>query len=478
MAIEQLETRLLFSGPTASLDPQQAAPVAGAHTYAFTVDYTDAVAIDPSTLGNDDLTVTGPNNFSQPGQFLSEASGSGQTEASYSISFPGIGLTDFNNGAYTVTQAAYDPASSSGVADASGAGFPAGTIGTFAVNLAASPRLQLTNPVFTPGMYPAGHPVSFHATVTNGGDAIEPSFTLAVGLSATPQFASGSIIVLGNVTVSQALAPGQSMIVGVPGAVIPASTALGSYYIGAAINYVSGNIAQGIGSFTSPNPAIVVAPPPPNAPPPPTVGGLNAGFGSGGVVREATGLSTTTAVAQQADGKTLAVGAVDVFDGTHDFGISRFNADGSLDTTYGQTVVNGVTTPGTGTVVTDFMGDDAPIAVIIQPDGKALVAGTSVNLNNSSFSRFALARYNPDGSLDSTFGNGGRVLTSFGAPNPGAPAGARPLLPTSLRRCCCCPMGRSSWPVIPTRMGTRISRWHNTIPTAPRTPRTGTTAGC
>lgn len=111
MAIEQLETRLLFSGPTASLDPQQAAPVAGAHTYAFTVDYTDAVAIDPSTLGNDDLTVTGPNNFSQPGQFLSEASGSGQTEASYSISFPGIGLTDFNNGAYTVTQAAYDPAS-------------------------------------------------------------------------------------------------------------------------------------------------------------------------------------------------------------------------------------------------------------------------------------------------------------------------------------------------------------------------------
>lgn len=52
-------------------------------------------------------------------------------------------------------------------------------------------------------MYPAGHPVSFHATVTNGGDAIEPSFTLAVGLSATPQFASGSIIVLGNVTVSQ-----------------------------------------------------------------------------------------------------------------------------------------------------------------------------------------------------------------------------------------------------------------------------------
>lgn len=101
------------------------------------------------------------------------------------------------------------------------------------------------------------------------------------------------------------------MIVGVPGAVIPASTALGSYYIGAAINYVSGNIAQGIGSFTSPNPAIVVAPPPPNAPPPPTVGGLNAGFGSGGVVREATGLSTTTAVAQQADGKTLAVGTVE-----------------------------------------------------------------------------------------------------------------------------------------------------------------------
>jgi uncharacterized delta-60 repeat protein len=426
LSIERMETRLLFSGPTAALDPQQAVPAAGTHTYAFTVDYTDSAAVDLSTLGNDNVTVTGPNSFSQPGQFVSSASANGVTEASYSVSFAGIGLTDFNNGTYTVTQVAYNPASGAGVADATGAGFPATTIGTFAVNLPVAPQLQLTNPVFTPGTYPDGAPVSFRATVTNGGDAAAPSFTLAVALSPTAQFAGGSVIILGNATIDQSLSPGQSMVVSVPGAVIPASTAVGGYYIGAQINYASGSITPNVGSFTSPNPGIVVAPPPPPGTPPPTIGGLDSGFGSGGIVRQTTGLSTTTAVTQQSDGKTLAVGDVDTPNGSDAFGISRFNADGSLDTTYGQTTVNGVTMPGTGTVVTGFGGDDTPIAVIIQPDGKALVAGTSAVIGNPSASRFALARYNPDGSLDTTFGNGGRVLTSFGAPNPNAPPGAAP----------------------------------------------------
>ena len=426
MAIESLEARLLFSGPTAALDATQAVPAAGAHTYAFTVDYSDSAPVNVSTLGDNNVTVTGPNDFSQPGHFVSAASASGVTEASYSISFPGIGLTDFNNGTYTVSQVGYDAASDAGVADANGAGFTAATIGTFPVDLPAAPQLQLTSPVFTPGTYLAGSPVSFHATVTNGGDAVEPTFTLAVALSPTAQFVSGSIIVLASATISQSLAPGQSMIVNVPDAVIPASTAMGGYYIGAQINYGSGGIIQNIGAFTSPNPGIMVAPPPPPGAPPPAIGGLDSGFGSDGVVRDATGLSTTTAVAQQTDGKTLAVGAVDMPNGTVAFGISRFNADGSLDTTYGQTTANGVTTPGTGTVITPFGGDDTPIALIIQPDGKALVAGTSVAAGGSGASQFALARYNPDGSLDTTFGNGGRVLTSFGGPSPGAPAGSPP----------------------------------------------------
>ena len=150
--------------------------------------------------------------------------------------------------------------------------------------------------------------VSFHATVTNTGDAVESSFTLAVALSATPQFTPGTLILLGNTTIDQGLAPGQSMIATVTDDVIPASTAVGGYYLGAEINYTSGNITQGPGAFVSPGPGVSVTPPTPAARATVTIGGLNAGFGSGGVVRQTTGLSTTTAIAQQTDGKTLAIG--------------------------------------------------------------------------------------------------------------------------------------------------------------------------
>jgi uncharacterized delta-60 repeat protein len=71
---------------------------------------------------------------------------------------------------------------------------------------------------------------------------------------------------------------------------------------------------------------------------------------------------------------------------------------------------------GTGGIVTtnftrdQFSGVDNAKAVVVQGDGKILVAGTSdVNFTQD----FALARYNPDGSLDTTFGTGGKVLTDF-----------------------------------------------------------------
>lgn len=72
-------------------------------------------------------------------------------------------------------------------------------------------------------------------------------------------------------------------------------------------------------------------------------------------------------------------------------------AAGDLDTTYG----------GDGTVTTDFTGgDDLAAAIAIQADGKIIVAGTTSQ-------RFALARYDADGSLDATFGGDGRVTTRF-----------------------------------------------------------------
>src|SRR5262249_55664358 len=82
---------------------------------------------------------------------------------------------------------------------------------------------------------------------------------------------------------------------------------------------------------------------------------------------------------------------------------ARYNADGSLDSSFGSN----------GAVRTDFGGIDEIWGIALQADGNIVAAGrTSTNI--------ALARYNPDGSLDSSFGSGGRVVTNL------SPAGIPP----------------------------------------------------
>jgi uncharacterized delta-60 repeat protein len=145
-------------------------------------------------------------------------------------------------------------------------------------------------------------------------------------------------------------------------------------------------------------------------------GALDPSFGNGG--RVTTDLTSgsperITALAQQADGKLVAAGeAVSGPDprGTiFDFALTRYNPDGSLDPTFGSG----------GTVTTDFADDnDEAAAVVVQPDGKLVIAGSATTgIGQDPFPRtlidFALARYNPDGSLDSTFGQGGKVTTNF-----------------------------------------------------------------
>ena len=107
------------------------------------------------------------------------------------------------------------------------------------------------------------------------------------------------------------------------------------------------------------------------------------------------------AVAIQTDGKLVVAGWA--FTSTdYDFALARYNPDGSLDSTFGSG----------GRVTTDFAGNaDMAFALAIQADGKLVVAGRA--FTSTTKSDFALARYNPDGSLDSTFGSGGRVTTDF-----------------------------------------------------------------
>lgn len=112
-------------------------------------------------------------------------------------------------------------------------------------------------------------------------------------------------------------------------------------------------------------------------------------------------------LAVQADGKAVVAGfgVADSHSGT-DFMLVRHLRDGGLDPDFGQG----------GRVFTAFGNggrSDEAQAVAVQPDGRILVAGSSDQ--GATGYDFALARYHADGSLDTSFGEGGRVITSFGA---------------------------------------------------------------
>jgi len=189
-------------------------------------------------------------------------------------------------------------------------------------------------------------------------------------------------------------------------------------------------------------------------------GSLDSSFGTGGRVLTAFGgQDVIIALVQQADGKLVAAGVLNV-GGGQDLALLRYHPDGSVDTSFGvaglvliefggsgkfaraliqqldgklvvagRTRIGGSDSPGDfalarynpegspdtgfgvgGRVLTDFGGntDDGAQELVQQPDGKLVAAGSSSN------GAFALARYNPDGSLDASFGVGGRVLTRFG----------------------------------------------------------------
>ncbi len=133
-------------------------------------------------------------------------------------------------------------------------------------------------------------------------------------------------------------------------------------------------------------------------------GSLDAGFGNGGkVTTDFGGAAFASALALQPDGKIVAAGFFHPQPpiGNSSFALARYNADGGLDLSFGLG----------GTVLTDFSGAAEAHALALQPDGKIVAAGFSVVFN---ITHFALARYNAEGSLDPSFGSGGKVAANFG----------------------------------------------------------------
>jgi uncharacterized delta-60 repeat protein len=134
-----------------------------------------------------------------------------------------------------------------------------------------------------------------------------------------------------------------------------------------------------------------------------TNGSLDASFNSDGKLTTNFSLfSEGNSITIQADGKILVAGSAIKSIDNYDFALARYNANGSLDTSF----------DGDGKVTTDFFGShNEGNSITLQADGKILVAGSAYNSNGNN--DFALARYNPDGSLDTSFDSDGKVTTDF-----------------------------------------------------------------
>lgn len=146
-------------------------------------------------------------------------------------------------------------------------------------------------------------------------------------------------------------------------------------------------------------------------------GSLDTSFASTGkVITDIGGFmygsgDAANSVAIQSDGKIVAAGYGNpLAQGNSDFALVRYTTSGVLDTSFGGS--------GTGKVTTDFGGNDIIQSLAIQSDGKFVVAGySSTSLTQGSPQHFVLARYNTNGTLDTTtFGGGtGKVTTTFGS---------------------------------------------------------------
>jgi uncharacterized delta-60 repeat protein len=131
-------------------------------------------------------------------------------------------------------------------------------------------------------------------------------------------------------------------------------------------------------------------------------GSLDNNFGTGGKVTIGIGpdYSWANSMAIQSDEKILIAGVAGP-DTNYNFMLARFNTDGSLDNSFNSS----------GFVITDLsIFGDVVNSLAIQPDGKIIVAGIILNSGFTS-SDFGVARYLPDGILDNSFGNAGKVIT-------------------------------------------------------------------
>lgn len=139
-------------------------------------------------------------------------------------------------------------------------------------------------------------------------------------------------------------------------------------------------------------------------------GTLDTTFGTNGnTVTLLNGTGLTSSLAVQTDGKILMNGYFSTsFTVPFNYILFRYNANGTLDTSF----------DGDGYAITDFnTGYDYGFTLLLQPDGKIISAG---HATTGGVGGFGMIRYNTDGSLDGTFGTDGKAVTTFAGGTPQA----------------------------------------------------------
>lgn len=128
-------------------------------------------------------------------------------------------------------------------------------------------------------------------------------------------------------------------------------------------------------------------------------GDLDPSFGSGGYTSTDFGLQDISrAMGFQSDGKII-LGGMSNNSGTYDFILSRYSPNGIFDTTFGTA----------GRTYTNIALTDNAYAIAIQPDNKIILGGNS---STGGFADFTIARYSPEGILDTTYGTAGITITN------------------------------------------------------------------
>lgn len=135
-------------------------------------------------------------------------------------------------------------------------------------------------------------------------------------------------------------------------------------------------------------------------------GMIDASFGENGKVTTGFGSNNNMAgaVAFQPDGKFVVGGTYISSRGDNDFAIARYNANGSLDVTFGTN----------GKVATDFSEINSTnsniLSIHVLPGGKLLAVGATAQVLTI---KLAVVRYDQDGSIDASFGNNGKIISEL-----------------------------------------------------------------